>query len=94
MIRFPKLHIADSVLNRIQNTLEGEGPLNNIQEAPIPPNPMMLGAAIDEETQTPPETAVPPPEVSEDAFAGMQESSYTGGSPFDGALAGTLGPQA
>ncbi len=92
MIKFPSLHIADSVLNRIMNTLEGEGPLNSPVPAPIAPNPLAEGAEIDEKVNAPPMPAEPPPEAQQSAEDGLVSESLQGGSPFDGALMGTLGP--
>lgn len=91
MIPFPKLHIAASVLNRIQNTLEEQGPLGLGDESPQLPLPMMPpiapdptgeGLALGEQLSQPPAPISAPP-GSED---GMLEESVLGGSPFDGAL--------
>lgn len=97
MIQFPKLHIAESVLNRISNTLEETGPLGLstkapaapvIQKTPEVPNPTVIGSEIDRAVRTPMQAAGVPPEKEADANSGMLEASVMGGSPFDGALVG------
>ena len=91
MIPFPKMHIAESALNRILNTLEGTGPLSlTIMTPPVPPNPVALGAALDSQLSQQPASANVPPAAQEDVKAAMMESVLTGGSPFDGALVGAL----
>lgn len=90
MIPFPKLHIAESAINRILNTLEGKaGPLQFI-EPPITADPLPLGLALDEEVQQPIAPSEVPPEQQPGAEAGAEASSLSGGSPFDGAVAGAL----
>lgn len=87
MIPFPKLHIAESVLNRIQNTIDDIQPLfPSINPAPIPPaDPIALGQQIEEQTAAP----VEPVEIPEDPIAaGAIEETLLGGSPFGGALQG------
>lgn len=89
MIPFPKMHIADSVINRILNTLEDKTTsaleVSPVEMPPVP-NAEMLGAQIDAKVTTPPpatESMDP-----ESADAGMVEASALGGSPFNGALLG------
>lgn len=84
MIKFPKVHIAASVLNRIldvrdelersskADTGAGGGPL------PVPPpvvtDPAPLGAVLDVKANTPPPADVPPLETQEpaaDELAGL-----------------------
>jgi hypothetical protein len=87
MIPFPKLHIAESVMNRIQNTLDDIQPIfPSINPEPIAPAaPVALGQMIEEQTNIPP----PPAEMPEDpAAAGAVEETLLGGSPFGGALQG------
>lgn len=93
MIPFPKMHIAQSVINRVLNTIEGNEALSFIpQPAPIPPaDPLALGQQIEEETSTPPIAPALLPEQQQMAEQGMAENSVLGGSPFDGALMGSLG---
>ena len=93
MIPFPKMHIAQSVINRVLNTIEGNEALGFIpQPAPIPPaDPIALGQQIEQEVETPPVAPVLQPEQQDAANAGMAESSVLGGSPFDGALMGSMG---
>lgn len=93
-IPFPKMHIAESVLNRIQNALEDSGPFSlTTPEMAMPPtiaNPLAQGLEIEEETSKDPMEAAPPPGLEESAQNGLVESSLAGGSPFDGALLGSL----
>lgn len=87
MIPFPRLHIAESVLNRIQNTLDDIAPLfPSINPSPIPPSdPIALGQQIEEQTNIPPQ----PTEIPADPIeaAATTESAF-GGSPLQGALSG------
>jgi predicted component of type VI protein secretion system len=93
MIPFPKMHIAQSVINRVLNTMEGNEFLNFVpQPAPIPPaDPIALGQQIQEQLEVPPVAPVLQPEQQAAANDGMTENSAMGGSPFNGALAGSLG---
>ena len=93
-VPFPKLHIAESVMNRILNTIEGEPSLGLPNLQPTPPNPTLEGAVIDEKLEQPPEDVSMPPELEQDAEQGMVEESVLGGSPFDGALIGAGGADA
>lgn len=89
MIAFPRIHIAESVLNRIMNTLEGDSPLAlETAPAPVVPDPTSLGLALDEELQTPMPPADVPAQDAQDAQTGAFDSSVMGGSPFDGMLVG------
>lgn len=97
-IPFPKMHIAQSVLNRISNTLEEKGPLGmanhkpapvKVQDEPEVPNPAPLGAEVDRKIEAPSPQIGVPPETETDANNGMLEASVMGGSPFDGALLGS-----
>jgi len=97
-IPFPKMHIAQSVVNRISNTLEEKGPLGlasrkpapvKVQQEPEVPNPTMLGSAVDRKIEQPLEPVAVAPEAEADANNGMLEASAMGGSPFDGALLGS-----
>lgn len=84
MIPFPRLHIAESVLNRIQNTLEGVGVLNtNFQTPPIVPETAIEGAQLDQSlSATPAPSTVSSPEQEEGAII----ESTQGGSPLAGIL--------
>lgn len=95
MIPFPRMHIAESVLNRIHNTLmDKQSPLNPVQLAPpIAADPTALGLELDEKLEQPADPVEVPPEAQGSADAGMLDASLQGGSPFDGALTGTLGVQ-
>ena len=91
MIQFPKIHIATSVLNRIQNSMEDMGEaFPELQTAPTLPgaNSPALGQLIEEEA-TPTEAPVEAPE-DPDAAAVVAEG-MAGGSPFTGLLGGALG---
>lgn len=84
-IPFPKIHIAESVVNRIQNTLDDIAPMfPSINAAPIPPaDPIALGQQIEQQSSTP----APPVAASDDPVAaGAAAESIFGGSPLAGAL--------
>ncbi len=85
MIPFPRLHIAESVLNRIQNTLEDLEPvMPSINTAPIPPaDPIALGQQIEEQTQAP---SVPVSAPDDEVSAAASQESIFGGSPLAGAV--------
>lgn len=83
-IPFPRIHIAESVLNRIANALEGDSPLALQMPVPVPPNPQLLGLALDAGLQTPSAPIAAPPGAAQGAF----DESVQGGSPLDGALFG------
>jgi hypothetical protein len=94
------MHIATSVLNRISNALEENGPLglsNNqpapvkLQEPLIAPDPMVLGSEINNQLAQPVAPVAVAPENQVDANNGMLNASVMGGSPFDGALIGATG---
>lgn len=85
MIPFPRIHIAESVINRIQNTLEDVQPMfPSINPAPIPPaDPIALGQRIENQTRQP----VQPSTMPEDEIAaGAATESVFGGSPLAGAV--------
>lgn len=89
---FPKMHIAESVINRIFNALDDLPPLPAMEmPAPSIPDPAALGGAIEEGSEVPVPPVAAPPENALAAEQGMLESSMTGGSPFDGAIIGALG---
>jgi hypothetical protein len=85
MIPFPRMHIAESVLNRIQNAIEDTQPLfPSINTAPIPPaDPIALGKQIEEQTQQPVVPATMPDDPT--AAAATTEGIF-GGSPLAGAV--------
>lgn len=89
-IPFPKLHIAESAINRILNAMDDIEPMLSIQPAPIAPaSPIALGQQIEEETATPtPDVELPPAGTPEGDIAA---ESLMGGSPFDGALVNAFG---
>jgi len=88
MIPFPEMHVAQSVLNRVMNTLEGNQSLAMPMEPPVVPDPSVMGQQIDTAAATPPQPAELPPEAVDAGNAGMLEASVLGGSPFNGALLG------
>jgi hypothetical protein len=91
MIPFPKLHIAESVLNRIFNALDGEmTSINPPMEAPDVPDASAEGAAVETQLATPPAPAEVAPGTEQAAGAGALESTLSGGGAFDGALMGSL----
>jgi hypothetical protein len=93
-IPFPKMHIAQSVINRILNTIEGEESLSmTAMQPPIPPDPTVEGVTLDGALSKPPEQTAVPPEQEDAANQGMLENSVMGGSPFDGALVGASGAE-
>lgn len=87
MIPFPRIHIAESVMNRIQNTLEDVEPMfPSINSAPVPPsNTAALGQQIEEQTETPPQPVGTP---NDQVAAAAAEESIFGGSPLAGAIDG------
>lgn len=91
MIPFPKLHIAESALNRLLNALDdNKGGLGIPLPPPVIPDTTQLGLQLNEQLSQPPVPATVPPEDVEATNAGMLESSIMGGSPFDGALLGSM----
>jgi hypothetical protein len=97
MIPFPKMHIAQSVLNRISNALEEDSPLGvgakqqepvALQLPPIAPDPTQLGMELDSAVAQPIQPAAVEPGMETDANNGMLEASAMGASPFSGALLG------
>lgn len=89
MIPFPRIHIAESVMNRIYNALDDTRTMfPSINPAPIPPaDPIALGQQIEEEIKTPAEPVSVP---NNPIAAGAAESSIFGGSPLAGAVSGLL----
>lgn len=90
MIPFPKLHIAESVLNRIHNYEMDQEPLGIEVPSPLAPDPTALGVKLEEETEAPVAPAAAPPETQDASNDEMLNASVTGGSPFDGALVGAM----
>lgn len=66
MIKFPRVHVAESVVNRILNTRDelkaGRSPAPAPTPAPAPPvpDPTIPGAELDLELAQPPPANVPP----------------------------------
>lgn len=91
MIPFPKLHIAESALNRIFNALDGElQSFNPPMEPPIVPDATGTGTAVETALAQPPAPASVPPENQEISNASAMESVLNGGSAFNGALMGSM----
>lgn len=92
MIPFPRIHIAESVLNRVFNALDDSQPMfpSFNPPPPITNDPIALGEQIEQQTETP----APPVAMSDDPVAtGAAESSIFGGSPLAGAVAGLMESQ-
>lgn len=68
MIRFPKIHIAESVANRLLNFADGL----DVLSAPSPslPEPTPAGAALDKKLSSPPGGAAPAEAVVEGVATG------------------------
>lgn len=97
MIPFPKMHIAASVINRVNNALEENSPLglgSRMSAPAIPieqpevPNPAVIGNALNNKIKEPTQQVGVEPGMETDANNGMLQASVMGGSPFDGALLG------
>lgn len=91
-IPFPKMHIAESALNRVLNAIE-ENQAGLGLPMPTPdmvPNPTRQSLELDDKLSQPPLPAEPPPGTEQTVNNEMLASSMTGGSPFDGALMGAL----
>jgi hypothetical protein len=88
-IPFPRIHIAESVLNRIYNAMDDTQPMfPSINPAPIPPaDPIALGQQIEQQTETP---AAPVSMPDDPVAAGAAQESIFGGSPLAGAVAGMM----
>lgn len=89
MIPFPKIHIAESVMNRIMNAVEDVQPMfPSINVQPIPPaDPIALGQQIEEQTAVPPQPVAMPQDPVE---AGAAVEGIFGGSPLAGAVDGMM----
>jgi hypothetical protein len=85
MIPFPKIHIAESVMNRIYNALDDVQPMfPSINPAPIPPaDPIALGQRIEEQTEVQQQAVAMPDDPIE---AGAAVEGIFGGSPLAGAV--------
>lgn len=60
-MRFPKMHVAQSTVNRIINTARLVGQPQRPSEPPVLPNTAAEGARLNEALQTPPAPAALPP---------------------------------
>lgn len=89
MIPFPRLHIAESVMNRIMNAVEDVQPMfPSFNPAPIPPaDPIALGQQIEQQTSTPPQPVAMP---EDPVAAGAAVEGIFGGSPLAGAVDGLM----
>lgn len=86
MIHFPRLHIAQSTVNRILNVANG---MQRDQARQVPPaippavpDATAQGAALDQALQTPPAVTAPP----EGAEGDMAAAALTGDSPMNAAI--------
>jgi hypothetical protein len=89
VIPFPRIHIAESVLNRIYNAMDDTQPMfpSVNPPPPITADPVALGQQIEQQTETP----APPVAMTDDPIAaGAAEESIFGGSPLSGAVAGLM----
>lgn len=68
MIRFPKLHIAESVENRLRNFVDGLD--SDSSSLPSLPEPSPAGAELDERLSSSPTGAAPDAAVIEGAVTG------------------------
>ena len=91
MIPFPRMHIAESAMNRINNALDDYADADArvaLMPAPIPPaDPIALGQEIDQRSAQPVQPAALP---DDPLAAGASVESVFGGSPLAGALQGML----
>lgn len=89
MIPFPKIHIAESVLNRIMNAMDDVQPMfPSVNPAPIPPaDPIALGQQIEQQVQTPAQPVSMPEDPVE---SGAAVEGIFGGSPLAGAIDGMM----
>lgn len=83
MIRFPRMHIATSVMNRIANALEGDTPLAIPTPPPIAPDPTLSDAVVTERIMTPDAPATAPDSGANAINTGEQ----LGASPLQSLLA-------
>lgn len=84
-IPFPRIHIAESVMNRILNVMDDtQSMFPSINAAPIPPaDPIALGQQIEQQTTQPQE----PVSLPDDPMAaGAAVEGVFGGSPLAGAV--------
>lgn len=86
-MRFPQMHIAQSVANRILNIADGIRTAQSVQASmPAIPDPTAAGQAIDAAVQAP-GVAAAPPAGSEDL---MMAAALEGESPHDEAIAAEI----
>lgn len=78
-MRFPRIHIATSVQNRILNMADSIAPDASPQPAPLIPDASKTGAAIDAAVTTPPPVMAAPA----DADAITAAAALEGTSPAD-----------
>jgi hypothetical protein len=85
MIPFPKIHIAESVMNRIMNAVEDVQPMfpSFNPAPPVTADPVALGEQIEEQTSIPPQPVAMPDDPME---AGAAVEGIFGGSPLAGAV--------
>lgn len=93
MIRFPKMHIAASVSNRILNIADEidekdrSEELAAVREAPMVPDPTLQGAGLDLAFSEGTSPALPPDDPTQ---AAMAAESVTGGSASNAVIASAL----
>lgn len=85
MIKFPKVHIAQSVVNRILNVRDevDAHAAAKVSRDPAVPDPAAAGAVIDAKLNAPtPDVG----DASDPAAAAALEATVTGGKPIEGVL--------
>ena len=85
-LRFPRMHIAASVQNRILNVLDQLPPIASELPAPNVPDPSELGAQLDQAVTTPP-PAIPAPDDSTEAIASAAVQGETAADAVGGLAA-------
>ena len=92
MIRFPKVHIAASVVNRILNVrdaIDARPAARAPSSEPRVPDPTLEGAVIDEKlTEPTPDVGEASADGSNSVAANTLEATVAGGKPIQGVLDG------
>ncbi len=88
MIRYPKMHVAQSTANRIINIANGIDSTVVQPSAPVLPDPMAQSEELTAAMKTPPGAMQAP----EGAEATSVEASLTGGDPLSALVSQSLKP--
>ena len=86
MIKFPKMHIAESVVNRILNAADDVAPAAPDEMPMEPAVPVPQGEALDAALATPPAEMPPLEDNPEGDTANALEPILHGGTALDGLL--------